>query len=408
MTTTDEQISIYDKASTEIVDNRVFNVTATGGEPLAVLKQAYPYLKRLTDGGVGLSFNTNLTMFTKEKPQLLKDLGVRSVLTSLMSEDPELNDELANRPNTHHDVTRGIRLALDEGFGVLVNMVVTKKNLHDIYATAEYVKSLGVKSFSATKASTPINSQDFGAYALSPDEVRLIIQELVLIGDNLGLTTDSLEFYSMCAFYTQEARDFTASRTCTAGKTACTIGFDGQVRPCSHAVQTYGSVIKSGGLKQAWSNMRPWRTDEYIPTGCSECSLRNLCRGGCRSEAFVINGSLDAPDPYCDYDNVPLRKTLSPKMEIDFSTEYRFKQGMKLREEDFGGILFVAPAKWAGVTRDLYHFCQENLNKKFTLDALGQGLGLDDRLAISQTAEFLLKKSIIKKGGEKNESRNDS
>lgn len=391
---TPETLAILDKASSEIVRNKIFHVTVTGGEPLAVLKRAYPYLQRLAEGGVEISFNTNLTMLTKEKAYLLRDLGVRSILTSLISGDPQLNDELANRPDTHKDVSRGIRLALDEGFWVGVNMVITKKNLHDIYATAEYVKSLGMKAFSATKASTPTNSKGFEEYALSSQELRFMVQELIRVRDNLDLNTDSLEFYPVCMFDTQQTRDFTVNHSCNAGKTGCTISFDGSVRPCSHASQVYGSIQDEGGLRKAWKNLQPWRTQEYIPIQCSPCPIKNLCRGGCRSEAFVINGSLKSPDPYCEYPPVILPKTPSGKKAIDLSAKLGFKPFVKAREEGFGGILFASPAKWTGITSELYNFYRANRTKDFSIHGLAQGLLLEDVEAISQTAEFLIQKNI--------------
>lgn len=401
---TPEVLAVYDKASLEVVRNKVFHVTITGGEPLAVLKWTYPYMYRLTENGVGISFNTNLTMFTREKARLLKSLGVRSVLTSLMSGDPRLNDELANRQNTHHDVSRGIKLALDEGFWVAVNMVVTKKNLHDIYTTAEYVKSLGVTAFSATKASTPINSPDFSEYALSREEFRLMIRELFRISSNLGLQTDSLEFYPMCFFDTQEARDFAGNRICNAGKTACTIGFDGFVRPCSHASQIYGSVLNDRGLRGAWEGLQPWRTEEYIPKQCSGCVSRNWCRGGCRTEAFAATGSLGAPDPYCDFSHVVLPKTPLAPIDVDYSARYVFHSGTRSREEDFGGILFVTPVRWSGVTPELYNFYREYHGDSFSLGDLAQALGLDKAEEIKQTAEILIQKTILQRGGEKSGS----
>lgn len=392
---TPETLAILDKTSSEIVRNKIFHATVTGGEPLAVLKWAYPYLERLAEGGVKISFNTNLTMLTKEKARLLKDLGVESILTSLISSEPRLNDELANRPNTHRDVSRGIGLALNEGFLVSVNMVVTKKNLHDIYSTAEYIKGLGVKAFSATKASTPKNSRGFEEYALSSQELRFMVQELIQVKDNLGLSTDSLEFYPVCMFDTQEIRDFTANHSCNAGKTGCTIGFDGSVRPCSHAGQIYGSIQDEGGLKKAWENLQPWRTQEYVPIQCSPCPIKNLCRGGCRSEAFVINGNLKAPDPYCEYPPVILAKTPPVKKEVNFSAKLRFEAFIRARKEDFGGILFASQSKWASVTCELYNFYRANRTKDFSLHDLTQSLLLNDVEAIRQTVEFLIQKNII-------------
>ena len=60
--TTPDTLAVLDKVSSEIVRNKIFNVTVTGGEPLAILKWAYPYLQRLAEGGVEISFNTNLTI----------------------------------------------------------------------------------------------------------------------------------------------------------------------------------------------------------------------------------------------------------------------------------------------------------------------------------------------------------
>lgn len=397
--TTPDTLAVLDKVSSEIVRNKIFNVTVTGGEPLAILKWAYPYLQRLAEGEVEISFNTNLTMLTKEKARLLKDLGVKSILTSLISSNPQLNDELANRPDTHKDVSRGIRLALDEGFWVGVNMVVTKKNLHDIYTTAEYVKNLGVKAFSATKASTPTNNKGFEEYALSPQELRFMIQELIRVRDSLDLSTDSLEFYPVCMFDTQQTRDFTTNHSCNAGKTGCTIGFDGSIRPCSHASQIYGSIQDKGGLKKAWENLQPWRTEEYIPIQCLPCPVKNLCRGGCRSEAFVINGSLKAPDPYCEYPPVVLPRTPSRGKGVDLSAKFGFKPFVKAREENFGGILFASPAKWTGVTCELYNFYRANRTKDFSLHDLAQGLLLDNVEVTSQTVEFLIQKDILYESG---------
>jgi len=200
----------------EIIQDKVFQVTITGGEPLAVYSQVLPFIETLTSEGVLLSLNSNLTMLTREKAKDLKRVGIRSILTSLMSHDPELNDELANRPNTHKDVSRGIRLALDEGHWVGVNMVVTKKNLDHIYDTAVYVKSLGVTSFSATKASIPAREIDFSEYLLSPDDFNVMLNELIKVRDELGLSVDSLEFYPICSFSSQEQIDTFGGRICNA------------------------------------------------------------------------------------------------------------------------------------------------------------------------------------------------
>lgn len=395
-----ETLAFYDHASREILRSKVFHVTVTGGEPLAVLRRVYPYLMRLKEGGVGISFNTNLTMLTKDKAEMLRELGVRSILTSLISGNSALNDQLANRVNTQRDVVRGIALALEEGFWVAVNMVVTKKNIAEVYSTAEFARSLGVNAFSATKASTPTNSPDFSGYSLSRDEFKCMVDELLRVERDLGMHVDSLEFYPMCFFDTQESRDFAGNRICNAGKTACTVGFDGKVRPCSHAEQVYGTVLEENGLQQAWINLQPWRTTEYIPNECDGCSLRSWCRGGCRTEAFAASRSLKAPDPYCDFSHPVLPKTSARPIEVDFSAKYQFHSGVRGRREDFGGILFVTPVRWVGVTPNLYEFYLSRLEDGFYLSELAEALGMEDASGVKRTAEMLIQKTIMLRGGE--------
>ncbi len=230
-----------------------------------------------------------------------------------------------------------------------------------------------------------------------------MIYELIRIKNELGMKTDSLESYPACFFDTQETRDFTGSRMCNAGKTACTIGFDGSIRPCSHAIQTYGSMLDAGGLYEAWINMQPWRTEEYIPESCNQCPEKNLCRGGCRTEAFAVYGSLKAPDPYCNLSNTVIPRSSTNRERVDFSAEYYFHPATKYREENFGGILFVTPVRWVGVTHQLYNFFTENKVNRFRLSALAKSLGLEDNNQIETTAEMLIRKTILQKGGDKND-----
>ena len=84
----------------ELVKNGVFSVTITGGEPLVVLNDVYPYLELLRDNGIQINVNSNLTLMTDKVAQKLRRLGIRGVLTSLMTDDPSLNDQLVRQGHT--------------------------------------------------------------------------------------------------------------------------------------------------------------------------------------------------------------------------------------------------------------------------------------------------------------------
>jgi len=92
----------------ELVQNRVFHATLTGGEPLAVIEQMEGILKTAVDSGLRLGINSNLTLLNDRKVGILKELGVRSILTSLMSADELLTDRLTQRPGAYQRILEGI------------------------------------------------------------------------------------------------------------------------------------------------------------------------------------------------------------------------------------------------------------------------------------------------------------
>ena len=395
-TPTSETVNVWDKTVSEIIKNKVFHITATGGEPLAVFKPLYPFLEKLVEGGVGVGINTNLTMMNAEIARSLKKIGIKSILTSLSSSDLELNDKISGRKNTLKDITRGIKIAQNEGLWVAVNMVVTKKNLHDIYETAKYVKSLGIKNFSATKASAPIRDIDFSDYALSKSEFNFMLEELLRVKENLGLSVDSLEFYPTCAMQTQNQIDSFGGRMCSAGKTSCTIGFDGSIRPCSHAIQVYGSILNSDGLSEGWQKLQPWRvTSEFLPDKCNDCKVKTLCRGGCRTEAYVFAGSLMADDPYSDFLSIPLERKAIEFPVINKNDNFYFNPGVRYRSESFGAILFSTSSKWTPVDSKLYNFFEQR-KSDFCLGELGVALGASAE-AVLPTVQVLLRNKIIER-----------
>ena len=143
-------------------------------------------------------------------------------------------------------------------------MVVTKANLQHLDATASLAKELGVVAFTATKASAPSNCPDFSEYQLEVGELQQMFVALLEASDKYDITVDSLEHYPSCLMPSDDTLTKFGVRKCSAGKTGCTIGFDGQIRPCSHASDIYGHV-DDGCFRLA--NMAEWKLS-LISDGC--------------------------------------------------------------------------------------------------------------------------------------------
>lgn len=180
---------------TEIIANRVLSVTITGGEPLLVLDEISAQIARLTAADIEVSLNSTLATLGRGTASRLQELGIRSILVSVPSCDPDTDHQITNSRTSWHQTQKGIRIAVESGFQVTANMVVSKRNLHQIYTTAQYVQSLGVRKFAATKVSKPANCSDFSSELLSRNEFKRMVQELLRVQNELGLAADSIEAY---------------------------------------------------------------------------------------------------------------------------------------------------------------------------------------------------------------------
>ena len=393
LSVTDETLDLFAKTADEIISNKIFHVTLTGGEPLAVIEKAFPSLMKLREAGVDLGINTNLTLLTPQKAAILRQLGIRSILTSLQSSSPEITDFLTQRDGAFHRILRGIKIAREEGFSVTVNMVVTKLNLHLIKETAILSKQMGANAFCATKATPPF--VDFSEYELNAEEFSQMLRDLVWVKKALGLHVETLEHYPECAFPDEETRDILGGRSCSAGKTTCTIGFDGNIRPCSHAHMSYGHI--KGGLKEAWRKMAEWRDDSLIPDTCKSCpAFLHGCWGGCRILAFVHKGDLKATDPFCCVYSPPSLSQKRHRQEtVPSDVVVKISQRVKWREEPFGYIVYSTAHKWLPIDETLMKLLlASQSNGGLTAEVIAREYNVEKEEAID-TLSLLVSKRIV-------------
>ncbi|MDP3764062.1 MAG: radical SAM protein [bacterium] len=360
--------SIFCLVEKEVVENNVFSITLTGGEPLLVIPRISNILKRMRSRGITFNLNSNITLLTPKMIYLLGELGIKSVLTSLMSADPQINDKISQRKGSYKIIVKKIRFAVQNGLGVSVNMVVTKDNFHTIEETGKLAKELGAKTFCATKASAPSNCLDFSEFSIDQAQLTEMFGVLLRIRDKYDINVDSLEHYPTCVFPNNDARATFGFRSCTAAKTSCSIGFNGEIRPCSHASMEYGNI--ADGLKNAWNNMHAWRDDSLIPILCKDkCSaFPFFCGGGCRIEAYTHNRGLGGKDPSCLGCINRNFHVIKNKTKNKGNTLYRVSDEVRFRPESFGAIAFFNQRNWLSIDHRMYKILMESRNVGSNID----------------------------------------
>lgn len=330
----------------KLADAKVFDVIITGGEPLLNKDGLLACLKESARFNIGISVNSNMVPLDKEYLKLLRDAGLKNIITSLLGPNEKIHDKISRKKNSFRKAVLNIELALKEQMNIVVNMVVSKLNIDYIKETAYFVSSLGIKKFASTKAGCPGNCDDFSKLSLTLDEFRQYLKELHEVGYALGLKIDVLESYPLCGM--KEAviyKEFTG-RKCLAGVSALTIASDGKVRPCPHLDIPYGNILKEE-MPVIWARMDDWRNGKFIPNQCKQCPLLTLCGGGCRMEAKMINGCISNMDPYSSFKDMEYcvqilrdeksKKELEPKKLIE---NFALKQ-IRWRKETFGAIILT-------------------------------------------------------------------
>ena len=357
----------------------VFQVTLTGGEPLLFPELVLLTVQSCTSLGIEVSVNSNLTKLDPKLALALRDSGLRTFLTSIAGPSSDVHDAIVGRKGAFAEAVRGIRIAKEHGFRVTTNMVASTLNQELVMETGAFVASLGVDTFAVTKANSPCSNDCFREqFAITRESVQRHLAELIQLKGLFGFEVDVFEHYPHCLIGDLDKYAFFARRRCTAGVTGCTIGPNGQMRPCSHSRHEYGNVFDAQGFNKAWLAMGSWRNGSLIPLECRPCKHLRSCSGGCRVDAELLRGDLASMETYATVEvdvisDLPKHTlpVLPPKMRI-------FDLGLRFRNESFGicvkrqgrEAIFVH-AESADLLRLLQtedYFCIDEVCDRFTID----------------------------------------
>lgn len=327
----------------ELRANQVPSITITGGEPFLRRNDVFVLLKMIQEVDIHASINTNLSLIKEDDIDRLADKYKDvSLLFSLLSGDAIEHERLAGvSAGTYAQVVKNAALAIQKGIPVSLNMVLMRENLHSMESVARLAKSLGVRTFCATKA-LPNTHAPEEAFLLSAEEVRWSLVELIKLERLLDISVDVLGCYPRCLFTDTDSYRRFSRRTCVAGYTTVTIGVDGNVRPCSHMEISYGNIFYEL-LADIWQKMSGWRENEFIPEECHGCLLVAACRGGCRVDTFTpglknIDIYADPQRPKDALQRYLVSRSSEKKTEIPpkavVCTQVRF------RNETFGALVY--------------------------------------------------------------------
>jgi len=299
----------------ELQQAKVFHVTITGGEPF-LRKDIFQIFERLLQSNISISLITNATLVNDRIAQRLHSLGIKDIKVSLDATSPEAND--AGRGKAAFvRAYRGIKILLQNGIRPAILVTISNLNYKLIQNIADDLKEIDVQWVAFNMISAVGRGVcSFPVLNLSKDQIEEFVSLLRSVkSEHKGFVKEDILHWldlpeqtrRLMQKYTDGVEQLQQTMLpCGAAKTACSITADGWVIPCNKFTGYRCGNIRDSSFLEIWKNerMENIRSLAKKPTstahGCSSCGYSVRCAGGCRAEAYLHFGDLEAPDPGCE------------------------------------------------------------------------------------------------------------
>ncbi len=218
---------------------------------------------------------------------------------SIQGADAELSDAVAGTA-AYRDKIAAYHYTRELGFPLTVNVVLHRRNLHQVEALIRLAESLGAERIELA------NTQFYGwalhnRDALMPTKAQLDDAWRVVQRERARLGT-RLEIVWVLPDYHEQY-----PKPCMGGwaRAYMTVTPAGEVWPC-HAAGRITTLrfenVRDHPLQWIWEHsdaFTRFRGDAWMPEPCRSCPRKTQDFGGCRCQAFLVAGDAGFTDPVC-------------------------------------------------------------------------------------------------------------
>jgi radical SAM protein with 4Fe4S-binding SPASM domain len=274
-------------------------VAVSGGEPL--LRSDLPgILQDILDEGLNPVVITSGTPLT---PARVAQLPPGTMLeVTLFGADAELHDRIVGRKGTMRRVIEGVARAQDHGCRLVISVVVSALNAHEVRNALELGIALGAEGFLLNRMNlTPPTMRD-AELVMSQAQLRQMLAAAEAVAAEYDAPIAVSVPIPACVVDPEDYPHLHFGWCPRGGPEAYyTVSHDGMLRPCNHSSMVLGDLRKSsfGELTESARAREFWAP---MPTECVSCEhpMRDVCRGGCPAASEECYGTRERWDPIID------------------------------------------------------------------------------------------------------------
>ncbi len=269
-----------------------FRIGLTGGEPL-LRRDVFDIIDLATHHGLHSCITTNGLLITEE---IAREFGKRELVwlnVSLEGATAQTNDRV--RGNGTFDAVRERLALLSKHSRFTLAFTIMKSNLEEMKDCVELAYQVGAN----TAVFRPLYPVGIARHNLElmPSFAEYNDALNVIAGAQRDKQADLCSIDPFSPLTRQESQStIYENHGCGAGNLVCSVSLSGDVNPCSFLGPEFTAAnIRSTPFEEIWHNSHGFRSIRGL-SGDDEESFS----GGCRARALVLNGSINARDPWLD------------------------------------------------------------------------------------------------------------
>jgi radical SAM protein with 4Fe4S-binding SPASM domain len=265
----------------------------TGGEPL-VRDDITEIIAAIRAHGMVPGLFTNGTLVTADRAAALQRAGLSAAQISLDARTPALHDELRGKAGAFDRAVRGVRRFQQAGVPVRINVCLNRRNAHETGEIVRFLRDDLKVPFGLDRVIQAGRGHGHAVpLALDNSEYYALIREHLLPGEQLAAKACDAVSVDHGAYI---------EPGCGVGASYLFIKHDGRAALCPTLTEAESHEFAHAdlarmSLAQAWEHHPTFQRFRGVQCeNATRCPAGKRCRGGCRSNAYLIEGRLDAPD----------------------------------------------------------------------------------------------------------------